>query len=198
MINKDLSYLRVGRGLGEFPADNKSKMFVVANGFQEFELSQFEYTVWEQIHRYETLAAWESAILQKVKNIPNFDFSKIVRRLIERNLIMPWSFSDMQDKNLINLQVTRYGYAHGLINEEYLIGDSNANKTFVFTKDQYDVWNAAAGKVMLLEVIDTLMDQRGINFETAISLFNIHGLKLYKLTLWGLEYVNADQLEVQA
>lgn len=196
-MDMSVPYVSVGRGLGEFPSDGSAKLFVVANGLQELSLTQFEYTVWGQLHRFYTLADWETAILQKLKNSPNFNYHKVLQGMLDRHLLKPWSFSSIQDQNLISLHATRYGYAYGMTNQKWLISDSNAQKSYELTQDQYDVWNAAAGKVMLLEVVDTLMDQRNIELDEAFDLLVKHGLDLYRLSLWGLDYVDVDQLGVQ-
>ncbi|GMK41939.1 hypothetical protein PCCS19_49980 [Paenibacillus sp. CCS19] len=197
MMDKDQSYVRVGRGLGEFPSNGSVKVFVVSNGFDEFELNGFEYTIWGQMHRFETLNSWMTAITEKMSKQSKVDLPKIVLRMIDKRLIMPWSFSGIEDRNLITLQVSRFGYAHGFANQKWLISDSRAQKSYELTKDQYDVWNAAAGRVMLLEVVDSLMDQRGISLDEAYALLLKHGIELHKLSLWGFEYVDAIESGVQ-
>ena len=73
--------------------------------------------------------------------------------------------------------------------------NSAATKSIVLTKDQFDVWNAAAGKSMLLEVIDTLMKQRELQLVEAFALLVNNGFRLVQIGLWNLEYIDLGEQE---
>lgn len=195
IVEKNRRFVQLGRGLGEFPTNEQRTVFIVANGLKQEQLTPFEYVIWGQVSRFQTLAQWEAAIQQKIANVKNLNWPKVLQKLVDTPLIHPWSFSGIQDPGLLAIHATRQGYAHGFINEKWLISDTAARKSIALTKDQFDVWNAAAGKAMLLEVIDTLMEQREISVDEAFGLVVNNGFQLVQLSLWNLEYMDLSGLE---
>lgn len=194
-MKKNIPFVNLGRGLGEFPMENGPRVFLVMNGVMQHQLTPFEYAAWGQVSRFETLEQWESTIQKKIANVKLFNWQRVLKKLTDEQLIAPWEFFTIEEPNLRRLYVTRQGYAHGLVDGKWLMSDTEATKSIGLTKDQYDVWNAGAGKSPLLEVIDTLMQQRESSLEEAFSLLVNNGLRLVQIGLWNLEYIDSEQKE---
>lgn len=194
-MEKNKPFVQLGRGLGEFPMENGSRVFLVMNGVKQQQLTPFEYEAWGQVSRFETLEQWESAIQKKIANVKNFNWPLVLKKLTDEQLIARWEFFAIEDPNLMRLYATRQGYAHGLVDGKWLMSDTEATKSIVLTKDQFDVWNAAAGKSMLLEVIDTLMKQRKLPLAEAFALLVNNGFRLVQIGLWNLEYIDLGEQE---
>lgn len=192
-LEKNRQFVQLGRGLGEFSTVDNKKIFVVSNGFNQEELSQFEYVIWGQVSGFPSLVAWENSVLKNIGNVRGFNLEKIVKRLREINLIHPWAFSGIEDSSMVAIHATRQGYAHGAVKGKWLISDSQTKKSLNLTKEAYDVWNAAAGRAMLLEVIDRLMEQRQTSVDEAFGLVVNNGFKLTQLGLWNLEYIDISE-----
>ncbi|MEK4011132.1 MULTISPECIES: hypothetical protein [Peribacillus] len=175
--------------------ENGSRVFLVMNGVKQQQLTPFEYEAWGQVSRFETLEQWESAIQKKIANVKNFNWPLVLKKLTDEQLIARWEFFAIEDPNLMRLYATRQGYAHGLVDGKWLMSDTEATKSIVLTKDQFDVWNAAAGKSMLLEVIDTLMKQRKLPLAEAFALLVNNGFRLVQIGLWNLEYIDLGEQE---
>ncbi|MED3574196.1 hypothetical protein [Cytobacillus praedii] len=190
---KNKPFVQLGRNLGEFPKVSNRRVFLVMNGVKQQQLTPFECAVWGQVSSFKTLEQWESMILDKIAHVKNFNWQRVLKKLIDEQLIICWEFSSVEDPNLVHIYATRQGYAHGLVNGKWLMSDTQVKQGIVLTKDQFDVWNAAAGKAMLLEVIDTLMKQRGIALEEAFALLVNNGFRLTQIGLWNLEYIDLEK-----
>lgn len=195
-MDKNLYYVQCGRSLGEFELIENRKTFIVENGFEQHEFSAFEHVVWNQVKSFESLKKWEVAIQKKVANVPNFSLEKVINSFSRNHLIHPWVFTGLEDTALAGLHVTRNGYSHGKVKEKWLISSTDTKKSYHLSKDQFDVWNAGAGKVMLLEVIDAVMKQRQLSEEEAFLLVTRYGAQLISLSLWNVEYISLEGLEI--
>lgn len=189
-MGKVYRYVKCGRSLGEYKGLGDRRFFIVVNGINQYELTAFEHAVWEIVDSYDTLWEWESAIKEKLRNLPNFDLDKVIKKLVDAHIIVEWSIKSLKDPVMESLIVTRQGYAQGLIQGKWVITSSDADKVYTVSKNQYDIWNAGAGCVLLLEAVKEVMEQRSITEDEALRLVVEYTRQLVQLKLWNLEYVN--------
>ena len=194
-LEKNKLYIPLGRGLGEFTTSDNQRTFLIANGMKQIELTEFEYIIWQQMSNYETGEKWREAIEKNIPKNKKVNWVKILNKFSIGQIFFSWYFSGIEDPKLVNTYVTRQGYAHGLVEDKWLVSDKIMTRSIILTKDQFDVWNAGAGHTMFLEVIDNLMNQREISLEKALELLVDNGFTLVQLGLWNLEYIDLESEE---
>lgn len=186
---KEERVVPIGRALGFLIEAEGQKLFSVGNGIVQVELPEFEYILWNQLSQFDSLVEWKKVIASKVKKYPNINLDTILKKYEMLNLMKQWQFDDTEDPELIGIFVTRNGYAHGEIEGEWVIGDESTKHNVTLTKEQYMLWNAAAGGATLLQVVDAVMTKLNLNEEEALLLLNRQGYLFVQLGFWNAEYL---------
>jgi hypothetical protein len=185
-------YVQIGRELGFLYQDEETgdKYFSAGNGIEQVELPEFEYILWRQFRKLDTLDEWKTLIHSKTKKISNDDLDRILHKFYSLNLIRQWKFKTTEDPELAGIFVTRNAYAYGEIEGHWVLGNHRENGNNIsLNQEQYHLWNAAAGGAPLLQVLDTIITKLSLTEEKALELLTKEGYYLIQLGFWNTEYL---------
>ncbi|WP_050182264.1 hypothetical protein [Domibacillus robiginosus] len=185
-------YVQIGRALGFLFEEEETgrKFFSVGNGMEQVEITEFEYRLWEELRKVDTLDDWKTLIRSKTKKYPDLDLDAILNKFYAFNLMRQWKFDTVDNPELLGIFITRNAYAYGEIEGYWVVGDHrHVGDNVTLNQEQYMVWNAAAGGAPLLQVLDTIMTKLSLTEEEALALLNKEGYGLIQLGLWNTEYL---------
>lgn len=183
-------FVPIGRDFGLYEEKNGESFYAVGSSLSPIILTEVEYFAWGKLSDYSSVIDWKQELSAKLKpKFPMLKFEDILLKLLQYNLIMPWHFDDPENHLLVETFATRNGVAYGLEHNKWYIGSVYKRADFHLTKEQYALWNAAAGSESLIEILSITMTQLGLNDEEVLALLSEQGAKLIKLGLWNIEYL---------
>ncbi|WLR55501.1 hypothetical protein LC048_00285 [Mesobacillus subterraneus] len=183
-------FVPIGRELGLYGEEQGRKFFTVGNGIHQVILSDLEHFIWKHLKNYTSLTDWKTDLSGKLNSkFPKLDFNEVVLKLLALDLMKPWDFKDIQDDDLVGIFVVRNGTVYGNHQGKWKIGDFVKKDERSLTKEQYTLWNAAAGGTTLLQVVDQVMEKLGLTEEAALQLLTKQGYFLIRKGLWNTEYL---------
>ncbi|WP_395761059.1 hypothetical protein [Bacillus sp. 3G2] len=194
-------FVPIGRDLGLYDEKNGERFYAVGSSLSPIILTHVEYFAWSKLRYYSSIFQWQEELSAKLKpKFPKLQFEDILLKLLRFNLIMPWYFEDAENSLLVETFATRNGVAYGCENNKWRIGSALKRDNLHLTREQYALWNAAAGSEALIEILSITMTQLGMNDTEVLALLNEQGAKLIKLGLWNVEYLpfmaeGADDVE---
>lgn len=194
-MNYESKYICTGRRINSYIGEDNLMKYVVKNGFKTYELSEIEYIMWTEISNFTSGDHWITAIEKELIDHPSLNAKGIFQAFLSKNLIQPWEFERIEDPLLVSITITRNGYPHGLVNDEWIISDFSSKNQMKLSREAFYVWTAAASSACLLEVIDILCQMSGVSVDEALGLVRKNGPELIAGNLWSAEYFNLQEVE---
>ncbi|MBD3108846.1 hypothetical protein IEO70_10765 [Bacillus sp. AGMB 02131] len=183
------AFVPTGRDLGFYVEENGMKYYAAGSSLNFIILSQLEYYAWKKLRSYKSVLEWRDDMQKKLElKFKAFDMDMVLLKLMDSNLIMHWEFDDPEDIVLQSTYAVRNGVPYGLENGKWRFGGPLEKDKVVLTREQYTLWNAAAGNATLIEILAQAMTELNItDDQVALKLLTEEGRRLVRVGLWNIE-----------
>lgn len=188
-------YVPSARFMGQMENSKGFKRYIIGNGLVQFEFTQLEYAVWRYVARMKSVDEWREDMRARIANKTKKTIEQIEDIFLQRKVIIPWEFKNIDDPELCKIYVTRNGFAYGAVKDKWVIATQDNKEKFTFPEEDYRIWVGATGTKLLVDIMEDLVEWYGYSEDEAFEAVVRKGKDYIRLGLWTAEYLDLGEGE---
>lgn len=186
-------YVHTARDMGVVENSKGRKRYVIGHGLEQYHFTQLEWLVWKYVSTMSSIEQWREDMRAKIENKTKKTIEQIEETFLNTNVIIPWEFTDIDDPQLLNIYVTRNGYAYGAIQGSWWIAMPDFKEKFTLSEENYRIWVGASGQKLLVDIMEDLVEQYHYTEEQAFEAVIRKAKDFIRIGLWTAEYLDLEE-----
>lgn len=170
-------FMAVGKDMGKYTQEENLETYAIVNNEKTFILFQPEYECWKLLRSITDIEEWSEKVSKEMsKTFVQMHLKNIYSKLSEVDLIHPWEFKNIKDKNLGKYIVIKNGDSIRYENDIYEILINEKAGYQKIEEKTYKIWNTAREGMRINDLITYYAKENGISLEESFEeIFENYG-----------------------